>query len=108
MADYYYGRLIKLFEKATKTNDEADWNAVSREIQDWEREARKMGRISWEIEDDIVRKKEEDFYKKRARQIVKFTFFMTFSPYIEKVINEYRLTQKELKELKSLADIKAR
>jgi len=105
LADYYYGLLVK----AVKTNNEADWDAVSREIQSLQKEVESIG-ISWGMVGDIVRKKQKELNKKLAHQIVKVVLFISF-PNIEKVkkeVNSYYLTLEELKELRSLAGMKAR
>ena len=105
LADYYYGRLIK----ATKTNNETDWDVVSREIQSLQKEVKSIG-MSWEMIGDVVRRKWKEFNKKLALQIVKVALFMSF-PNIERVkkeVSNYYLTLEELKKLKSLAGMKAK
>ena len=105
LANYYYGLLIK----AVKTNKEADWDIVSREIQSLQKEVESIG-ISWEMIGDIVGKKQKELDKKLACQIVKSAFLISF-PNIEKVkkeVNNYYLILEELKELNSLAGMKVK
>ena len=105
LANYYYGLLIK----ATKTNKEADWNAVSREIQGLQKEVKSIG-ISWEMIGDIVRRKRKELNEKLALRIVKITLSVSFPniEHVKKEVNNYYLTLEELKELESLAGRKAK
>ncbi len=105
LVDYYYGLLIK----ATKTNNEADWDAVNREIQSLQKEVKSIG-VSWEMIGDIVRRKRKELNKKLALQIVKIALSVSFPKieHVKKEVSNYYLTLEELKELKLLADMKAR
>jgi len=105
LANYYYG----LFVKAAKTNKEADWDAVSREIQGLQKEVKSIG-ISWEMIGDIVRRKRKELNEKLALRIVKITLSVSFPniEHVKKEVNNYYLTLEELKELESLAGRKAK
>ncbi|RKY31948.1 MAG: hypothetical protein DRP67_01675 [Candidatus Omnitrophota bacterium] len=102
LADYYYGLLIK----AVKTNKERDWNVVYRKIQNLQKEV-KMAGISTEIIGDLTKGRLKNLNKKLANQIVKITLLISF-PNIKKMVDSYYLRMKELKELKLLANMKAR
>jgi len=102
MADYYYGLLLK----AAKTNKERDWNVVYRKIQNLQKEV-KIAEISTGIIEDITKGRLKNLNKKLASQIVKVTLLISF-PNIKKMVDNYYLRVKELKEVKLLANIKAR
>jgi len=102
LADYYYDLLMK----AAKTNKERDWNVVYRKIQNLQKEV-KIAEISTGIIEDITKGRLKNLNKKLASQIVKITLLISF-PNIKKMVANYYLRVKELKELKLLANIKAR
>ncbi len=74
-----------------------------------QKEVKSIG-ISWEMIGDIVRRKQQELNKKLAFRIVKITLSVSFPKieHVKKGVSNYYLILEELKELESLASMKAK
>lgn len=107
LADKYYG----VFIKAAETNNEDDWQTITAENEELQKEVQ-ISNIEESLRDigNIIKNRPEDINEKLASQFAKYTLVLSSGNLLifRKMVDNYYSTLKELKELKSLVNIKIR